>query len=250
MDLLFPIAVALLGSILASFIGVIAERIGTGQSWARGRSLCNSCATVLPAGDLVPIASWLSTGGRAACCGARLPLAYLASEVALAISFYFAALTLGPTSALAVFLLALSLLAFIVLYDLRHMVVPREASSLFILAALAFAYMEAPALALFGLTLLVAGATGLAFFLAHILSRGRVMGLGDSPVSLGLCLLTGAAGALPGLVFSFWIGGLCGILILVRRPPGRRMGIEVPFVPFLAAGFLLAFFTGWNPFLF
>jgi len=25
------------------------------------------------------------------------------------------------------------------------------------------------------------------------------------------------------------------------------MGIEVPFVPFLAAGYLLAFFTQWNP---
>jgi prepilin signal peptidase PulO-like enzyme (type II secretory pathway) len=26
------------------------------------------------------------------------------------------------------------------------------------------------------------------------------------------------------------------------------MGVEVPFAPFLAAGFLLAYFTAWNPF--
>ena len=26
------------------------------------------------------------------------------------------------------------------------------------------------------------------------------------------------------------------------------MGVEVPFAPFLAAGFLLAYFTQWNPF--
>jgi prepilin signal peptidase PulO-like enzyme (type II secretory pathway) len=37
---------------------------------------------------------------------------------------------------------------------------------------------------------------------------------------------------------------------LVGRPKGHRMGIEVPFVPFLAVGFLLAYFTQWTPFLF
>ena len=40
-----------------------------------------------------------------------------------------------------------------------------------------------------------------------------------------------------------------GVLILVLRRGGPRMGIEVPFVPFLAIGYLLAFFTQWNPLL-
>jgi prepilin signal peptidase PulO-like enzyme (type II secretory pathway) len=52
----------------------------------------------------------------------------------------------------------------------------------------------------------------------------------------------------PGILFSFWIGALFGIAVLLRRRGGPTMGIEVPFVPFLAAGFLLAFFTQWNPF--
>jgi prepilin signal peptidase PulO-like enzyme (type II secretory pathway) len=73
------------------------------------------------------------------------------------------------------------------------------------------------------------------------------MGLGDAPVALALALLAGPGLALAGLLFSFWIGALVGIAILVSRPKGHRMGIEVPFVPFLAAGYLLAFFTRWNP---
>ena len=76
------------------------------------------------------------------------------------------------------------------------------------------------------------------------------MGLGDAPIALGLSLLVGFGAAFSGLIFSFWIGALCGILILVLRRGGPRMGIEVPFVPFLAAGYLLAYFTQWNPFLF
>ncbi|MFH1178260.1 MAG: hypothetical protein V1711_00840, partial [bacterium] len=79
--------------------------------------------------------------------------------------------------------------------------------------------------------------------------RGRAMGLADSPLVFGLALLTGDS-AFPGFIFSFWIGAVIGILLLARRPRGTRMGVEVPFAPFLAAGFLLAYFTQWNPFAF
>lgn len=73
------------------------------------------------------------------------------------------------------------------------------------------------------------------------------MGLGDAPSVLGLSLLVGPGSVLPGVLFSFWIGALYGIVVLMTTPKGHRMGIEVPFVPFLALGFLLAYFTGWNP---
>jgi prepilin signal peptidase PulO-like enzyme (type II secretory pathway) len=74
------------------------------------------------------------------------------------------------------------------------------------------------------------------------------MGLGDAPVAFSLALLVGSAYAFAGLIFSFWIGALFGIGLLLARRGGPTMGIEVPFVPFLAAGFLLAYFTQWNPF--
>lgn len=88
-----------------------------------------------------------------------------------------------------------------------------------------------------------------AFFLAliHFLSRGRAMGLADAPLAFGLALMSGTA-ALSGFIFSFWIGAVIGIIMLAQRPQGSRMGVEVPLAPFLAAGFLLAYFTQWNPF--
>ena len=73
------------------------------------------------------------------------------------------------------------------------------------------------------------------------------MGFADAPLAFGLALLTGSV-ALTGFVFSFWIGAAVGIVLLARRPSGSRMGVEVPFAPFLASGFLLAFFTQWNLF--
>jgi prepilin signal peptidase PulO-like enzyme (type II secretory pathway) len=143
-------------------------------------------------------------------------------------------------------LLAIVVLGALVLYDIRHTIVPETLSyALFALSAV-FALMTSGDMHALGITILTAGCIGLGFFLLHSLSKGRAMGLGDAPVALSLSLLTGAA-AVPGLLFSFWIGAVVGIVILVLRPAGHRMGIEVPFVPFLAAGFFLAFFTGWNP---
>lgn len=250
--MLEPIAApffAVLGAVLASFLGVIAERVQTGGSWVSGRSACNSCAAPLRARDLVPVLSWLSARGRCRSCGSRVPVAYVLGEATLGSLFALAYLRLGLVPELTVFLLALCTLFFTVLYDLRHTLVPRVASGLLVAFSIGYAMLVSDGEAL-GETLVVAAAIALGFFLLHALSRGRAMGLGDAPVALALATLVGAPHAVAGLLFSFWIGAAVGIVVLVGKPKGHRMGIEVPFVPFLAAGYALAFFTQWNPLAF
>ena len=243
---MFAFFFTVLGAVIGSFAGVVAERLNTGESWVRDRSRCNSCARELGVFDLVPILSWLVAFGRCRSCGSKITGLYLIVEAALALVFYFAYTTLGLSLALLFFLSAVSTLTVIVLYDLRHTVVPPGPSVLFGLLSLGYALITMQSLESFGFTLACAGVVGLCFFMAYFLSRGRVMGLGDAPIAFSLSLLA-AGHVIPGILFSFWIGGVVGIAILVTRPKGHRMGIEVPFVPFLAAGFLLAFFTSWNP---
>ncbi|MBA3788901.1 prepilin peptidase [Patescibacteria group bacterium] len=235
-----------LGAIFASFTTVIAERIYTGQSWLKGRSRCNSCRRVLSVPDLVPVFSWLFSRGRCRTCKAKVPGLYVLFEVSLGVLFVFSYLTLGLTLNLVVFLAVLIVLGFIVVYDLRHTIVPRGSSTLLIVLCLLFAFLSLKSMSAFLWIVGIALIIGFAFFLLYVLSRGRAMGLGDAPVALALALLVGSA-AIPGLLFSFWIGAVIGIVVLVLQHGGPRMGIEVPFVPFLAAGFLLAFFTQWNP---
>lgn len=247
MEVLFGITLFFLGAVSASFLTVLAERVYTGQSWVRGRSRCNSCTTLLAETDLVPVLSWIFLRGRARCCGARLPEVYVLGEATLGLLFLFAYLHLGSTLLLPVFLLLLGILTFIVLYDLRHTLVPDIATWLLLATAVVYAVMAYGGTSALAPTFLYAGIIGFVFFLCNALSGGRLMGLADSPIALALALVVGHSLALPGLLFSFWIGALVGIVILVRRPKGHRIGIEVPFVPFLAAGYLLAFFTQWNP---
>ena len=229
-------------------MGVVAERAHTGQSFVSGRSRCNSCARFLGPKDLVPVLSYLVSGGKCSGCGSRVPVLYLVLESVLALSFLAAYLVLGFSILLPVFLAALIVLAYIVVYDLRHTVVPVMASNLLMALGFVMAALRTGSLDDFGLTLMTAGAIGFGFFLLYALSRGRAMGLGDTPVALGLSLLC-APYAYGGLLLSFWVGAVIGIFILVSRRGGPRMGIEVPFVPFLAVGYLIAFFFSWNPLL-
>lgn len=249
MDALAIFFFFVLGAMLASFAAVISERLDTGQSWTRGRSACNSCDRTLNAFDLIPILSWVASGGACRTCRARVPAMYAVGEVALGGLFASSYAITGITPALPFLLSALFLLAVIVLYDLRHTIVPMAPAVLLIASASVYAFLAAPDRAALGTVFMLAGTIAFGFFLMHVLSNGRWMGLGDAPVALGLSLLAGT-NAVSGLLFSFWIGAVIGIAILVARPKGHRMGIEVPFVPFLAAGYLLAFFTQWSPFLF
>jgi prepilin signal peptidase PulO-like enzyme (type II secretory pathway) len=124
--------------------------------------------------------------------------------------------------------------------------VPFGLSIVLVFLGLSIAYVEASSKSELSIVFLTSGGIALFFYLLHVLSRGRWMGLGDTPIALSLSLVTGAQ-AISGLLFSFWTGAVVGIVILVLTPPSRRMGIEVPFVPFLAFGYFLAEITQWNP---
>ncbi len=224
---------------------VIAERMHTGESWTGGRSRCNSCAELLGPLDLIPLVSWLVSRGRCRSCGSRVPGEYLAAEALLGTLFVLAYLHTGLSAALPALLASLCLLLALVAYDLRHMIIPTALGVPLLISSLVYASLASLSAHTFGETLLGAGLTGGFFFAFHALSRGRAMGLGDAPLGASLALLAGPL-AFSGLVYSFWIGGVIGAVILLRRAPGTRMGSEVPFAPFLAGGFLLALFTSWD----
>jgi prepilin signal peptidase PulO-like enzyme (type II secretory pathway) len=236
----------ILGSILASFAGVIAERLGTGQSFMKGRSKCNACNRHLTSIDLVPILSYLFQRGRCRVCSARITYRYALSELLLGSVFLLLYFTYGLTFILIPVLVFTFLLSIVIVYDLRHTIVPFGLSLVLVALGVFLSYLGASSKSELSIVFLTAGGIGLFFYLLHVLSRGRWMGLGDTPIALSLSLVVGAQ-AISGLLFSFWAGAVVGIVILALTPPSRRMGIEVPFVPFLAFGYFLALITQWNP---
>ena len=234
-----------LGAIIASFMGVVVGRLYTGESIARGFSRCDACGARLEAHALIPIISYFVSHARARCCGARLSWVAPLSEVLLGVLFALMYARLGMTLPLVPSLIALPPFLALVLYDLAHQILPPLLLLPFVLASAVAGYLAASSVEGFGFSVLVALAFALFFGALHFISNGRALGLADTPLVFGLALLAGPA-AFSGLLFSFWIGAAVGITILFMTPSGSRMGIEVPFAPFLAAGFLLAYFTQWN----
>ncbi|MFZ2501011.1 MAG: prepilin peptidase [Minisyncoccia bacterium] len=235
------------GAIIASFIGVLVARLHTGQSFFVGRSRCDVCDIPLNSFSLAPIISFVVSRGRAQCCDARISLLAPASEVTLGVLFSLAYLTIGFSASLPLMLFSLSTLLALVLYDLAHQILPSSLLWIFVFVSAVTGFFGAPSLTYFSETLFIAFCIALSLAAIHFFSRGRAMGFADAPLALGLSLLVGPV-ALTGFVFSFWIGSVIGIVLLLQRPRGSRMGVEVPFAPFLAAGFLLAYFTQWNLF--
>ena len=96
----------LFGLIIGSFLGALTYRLPRGKSVAQGRSQCPHCKTPLKAIDLVPVLSWLATGGKCRYCGAPISARYPLIELTTAVLFLGAAFV--GSSALHVGLLGMA----------------------------------------------------------------------------------------------------------------------------------------------
>ena len=89
--LLHVILLAVFAGYTASFACVVFERRLQGRK-PDGRSVC-VCGKKIPMYRNVPVISWLAQHGRAACCGARIPLWYMTAEIATMVAAVLLALT-------------------------------------------------------------------------------------------------------------------------------------------------------------
>jgi leader peptidase (prepilin peptidase) / N-methyltransferase len=247
------------GTIVGSFLNVVLYRMRTGRS-LNGRSHCMSCNEKLTWYELIPVVSYVALLGRCRHCGASIPLRYLSVEVL--------------TGALCVFLLHYwgmfyvpliihtilwLFLIVVIVYDLRHTIIPDELTlgiggiallNLSYTTFLSHSYEDA-------LSTLLGGVGGGAFFyILWRVSAGRWIGLGDAKLAVPLGIMGGSSIVLHMIVLSFWVGALISVGMLFLSycykkgktalrflPRNLTMKSEVPFAPFLILGFFLAYYV-------
>lgn len=248
------------GLIIGSFLNVVIYRFHTGRSLS-GDSHCLSCAKPLRWFELFPVVSYLLLRRRCRGCGSLIPSRYFWVELVTAALFGLVVLTVPDIWLWPLSFFLVAVLVVIAVYDINHMIIPD--SLVLVLTGIAFVYQGyAFYVGTAGLSdvlwSLVAGALSFGFFAGlWWYSGGRWLGFGDAKLAIPLGLLVGIGPAFSVVVLAFWVGTLISLGMMVWQslqirgqahlrflPTQLTIKSEVPFAPFLIAGFLLVYFLG------
>lgn len=270
-DILLLFFIFVFGLLVGSFLNVLSLRFGFTES-RRPRSACTACEETLRWYELIPVFSYLFLRGQCRTCGSAISVQYPLLELSLGVLFVLAlraslplAFPFGALSFLTL-LFFLSVLALIVVYDIRHTLVPLPFSIALIAAATSVRLVDAFVLGSAApLHDAAFGALALGGFIAAVVAvtRGRGMGVGDIYVAVALGILFGVSRGIDVMTLAFWLGALGGLSLIagsmLRRSgvrgatggvPSYTMKSEVPFVPFLGAAALIGLFSAFSPLAF
>lgn len=256
MEILIFLLIFLLGTVIGSFLNVVIYRLGTGKSIVKGRSICMTCNRYLRWYELIPLFSFLIQAGKCRRCASKISHQYPIVEfftgvifVLLAIKFTY---LLDVSFWFYVFVMTLfvsifSLLIVMSVYDLRHKIIPDKLVFTFIfLSFLSIFVNYTGAGHIFALPTFENFISGpilaLPFVLIWFFSKGRLMGLGDGKLILGIGWLLGMFPGICAIFLSFWIGTIVSLILMLVSQKKMTMKTEIPFAPFLIISTFITFF--------
>ena len=257
MMLLEILAVGAFGLIVGSYLNVVILRLHTGRS-TNGRSGCMSCTTQLRWYELLPVVSFMALRGLCRTCGSALLQQYWLFDLGTAILFALVWMQQLDWWTTIDALAFICVLVVIVVYDIRHTIIPNSMVYSAGVLALVLHIPQLYTLTLTESTLYVAAiitaavVTSAPLLILWGISRGAWMGFGDVKLALVFGAFLGMYDGLMALMVGFIVGACVGLVLLgmqkvVRAGTlswlPRRLTIksEIPFAPFLIIGFLLVF---------
>jgi len=257
----FGLVIFVFGLIIGSFLNCLIYRIEAGESFLRGRSYCPQCKHVLGSDDLIPVLSFLLLRGRCRYCKAKISWQYPLVELATGLLFVSVYLLLGFKEYSSFgfwifdflyYLVVLSILLVIFVYDLKHYIIPDRVIYPAIFLVFVYNIIKVWSLSNFSFkldafdslmpSLFSAYFAALPFFLIVVGSKERWMGMGDVKLVFLMGLFFSFPNILIALNLSFFIGSLIGLLLIFLGK--KKMSSEIPFGPFLVLGTYLALFFG------
>lgn len=226
----------------------------TEKSFTSDRSRCLHCGHGLKWYDLIPLVSWLSTGGKCRYCkkfiGWFEPIIELGTALVFVLSYAFwpdGLVSMAELLSFGMWLIALVMLVILFAYDLKWFLLPNYIVFPLIAIGAIIAIINLlttpdPLGYLVGLIASAGILSGL-YLLLWLISKGAWVGFGDVKLGLGLALLLGQW----QLAFvALFMANIIGCLIVL---PGMLSGkltrkTHVPLGPLLIAGGIIAMLFG------
>jgi len=278
-----PTLLFLIGLCVGSFLNVVVFRYFPEDGFfcnlkkCNGRSKCMSCEKTLKWYELIPVVSFFAQVGHCRSCKAKIswqyPLVELAGGLIFLLPFYFldhySSFVILNSSLLtfsAIWIAIFLIFVLIWAIDYKFYIIPDELNiflavlGIILVAENSFfknfsefgqgSFLESFSM-LFGFRgniwtnhLLGAFVGLLVIGLIILVTRGKGMGMGDLKLAGALGIIFGWPDIVFVLVFSFMIGSIYGIYLLLRRIKGFKDSVS--FGPFLVLGSATMIFFGQN----
>ena len=220
-----------------------------------GRSYCPHCKKGISWYDNVPLLSFIILGAKCRRCRKKISWQYPLVEFFTGLIFalvgakFFSALDSATWAVTFYYLVTLSFLVVILVYDFLYMEIPGLAlwpAIGFVVALNLFldwsreGKLGGPLDVLTYSGVLAGFCAFIFFFLLVAISRERWMGIGDAYLAILLGLILGWPQIVFGLFLAFLLGSIYGIILIAMKKKTAKS--QIPFAPFLVLGTVLAVF--------
>lgn len=237
MDLFYVIIFFILGTVMGSFLYVVATRLSQDKSIISPPSHCDVCNHKLAWYELIPILSYIFLGGKCSKCHTKLPISYVLVELISGILYSVCYHVFGLNLDLVIALIFTSTIITIIVSDIEYMIILDEviavAAILIILLELIFFGLEYTA------DKIIAGI--LAFITMYVIKligdrlfKRESMGGGD----IKLMFLFGIVIGYPLCICDIFLATFIAFPVAVYMLFSRKDNL-IPFGPFLAMAAIL-----------
>ena len=241
---LLALPIFVLGTVIGSFLNVVALRTVSGKKFYHGRSECIHCLSTINWFDNIPILSFLILKGKCRSCNQSISLQYPLVEFVTGVVFMLLFIQNIDLQHQFIFLILSAILILISVIDILEKSIYQ--SHLYILLALTivFRIFVEP---IGSLTDLFYGPLAFGGFLAILrwvggkIYKKEAMGIGDVKLAVVLGFMLSLKLAIVALYMSFISASIVGVYLIASKRKSERI---IPFAPFLSFGAMMAYFYG------
>ena len=228
------------GTIIGSFLNVVAYRLPRKESLSHPPSRCPSCGAPVKPYDNIPVLSWLLLRGRCRNCKAPISWRYPVVEAGTGLLCALVVVAKGADEDAILGIVLVLLLVPITLIDFETQIIPNKITYPGVVVGIAIVALTD--LSSLDENLIAAFIAGGFLFVAWFLRPGG-MGLGDVKLAFMLGIYLGRAAA-PAMFAALISGSLIGTVIIARYGAAKGRKMKIPFGPYLALGGLVGLFFG------